>query len=65
MGADRLLWGSEAALAGPPRPFLDFFMGLEIPDDLRTGYGYPQITLEDKRKILGLNAARLFGMEPR
>lgn len=65
VGADRLLWGSEAALAGPPRPFLDFFMGLEIPEDLRTGYGYPQITVEDKRNILGLNAARLFGMEPR
>ena len=62
VGADRLLWGSEAALAGPPRPFLKFFANLEIPGDLRAGYGYPQITREDKRKILGLNAARLFGV---
>ncbi len=38
-------------------------MALQIPDDLREGYGYPQITREDKRKILGLNAARLFGVE--
>jgi predicted TIM-barrel fold metal-dependent hydrolase len=63
VGADRLLWGSEAALAGPPRPYLRAFMDLRIPDDLRDGYGYPQITLADKRKILGHNAARLFGIE--
>ncbi|WP_433136230.1 amidohydrolase family protein [Actinomadura nitritigenes] len=63
VGADRLLWGSEAALAGPPRPYLEAFMALQIPDDLREGYGYPQITKDDKRKILGLNAARLFGVD--
>jgi predicted TIM-barrel fold metal-dependent hydrolase len=63
VGADRLLWGSEAALAGPPRPYLEAFWNLEIPDDLREGYGYPQITEDDKRKILGLNAARLFEIE--
>jgi uncharacterized protein len=63
VGADRLLWGSEAGLAGPPRPYLEAFMNLQIPDDLRAGYGYPQITAEDKRKILGENAARLFGVD--
>lgn len=63
VGADKLIWGSEAGLAGPPAPYLRAFMDLQIPDDLRDGYGYPQITLEDKRKILGLNFAKLMHVE--
>ena len=38
-------------------------MKLEIPEDLRDGYGYPQITREDKEKILGLNFARMMGID--
>ena len=63
VGSDRLLWGSEAGLAGPPKPYLDAFMELEIPDDLRSGYGYPQLTYDDKKKILGENFARMMGVE--
>lgn len=62
-GADKLLWGSEAALAGGPRPYLDAFMRFSIPDDLRVGYGYPQITRADKEAILGTNFARLMGVD--
>jgi predicted TIM-barrel fold metal-dependent hydrolase len=63
VGADKILWGSEAALAGGPGPYLKAFMDLEMPEDLRVGYGYPQITREDKRKILGLNFARIMGVD--
>lgn len=63
VGPDKLMWGSEAAMTGPPGPFLNQFMKLEIPEDLRSGFGFPQITLEDKRKILGLNMARLFNVD--
>lgn len=63
VGVDKLLWGSEAGLAGPPRVYLKAFMDLEIPEDLRSGYGYPQITIDDKRKILGENFARLMGVD--
>ncbi|MCK9511819.1 MAG: amidohydrolase [Pigmentiphaga sp.] len=62
-GAEKLLWGSEAALAGGPTPSLEAFMSLEIPDDLRNGYGYPQITRADKKKILGENFARLMHVD--
>ncbi|MDB5874784.1 MAG: putative TIM-barrel fold metal-dependent hydrolase [Ramlibacter sp.] len=62
-GAEKLLWGSEAALAGGPKPYLDAFMRFSIPDDLRAGYGYPQITMEDKRAILGANFARLMNVD--
>jgi predicted TIM-barrel fold metal-dependent hydrolase len=63
VGSDKLLWGSEAALAGSPAPYLRAFVELEIPDDLRSGYGYPQITRFDKELILGRNFARLMGVE--
>jgi predicted TIM-barrel fold metal-dependent hydrolase len=63
VGSDKLLWGSEAALSGGPMPYLKAFMDFEIPEDLRRGYGYPQITREDKEKILGLNMARLMDVD--
>lgn len=63
VGSSKLLWGSEAALQGGPAPYLKAFMELEIPADLRSGYGYPQITREDKERILGLNFARLLDID--
>jgi hypothetical protein len=53
------MWGSEAPLAGPPGPYLRAFMDLEIAEDLRDGYGYPQITRRDKELILGGTFAKL------
>ncbi len=32
----------------------------QIPEAIALKYGYPQITMEDKRKILGLNSARIY-----
>lgn len=63
VGVDKLIWGSDAALLGPPGPYLEAFRAMTIPDDLRDGYGYPQITRQDKAKILGLNFARLMGID--
>ncbi len=63
VGADKLSYASEGFLAGPPKPYLDAIMALEIPEDLRTGYGWPQITSEDKRGLLGANMARLLGID--
>ncbi len=48
---------------GCPQPVLEHFMALKIPEDLRRGYGYPQITREDKEMILGANMARLTGLD--
>jgi predicted TIM-barrel fold metal-dependent hydrolase len=63
VGVDKLSWASEGYLAGPPTAYLRAFMNLEIPDDLRAGYGYPQITDADRRAILGENMARLLGID--
>jgi predicted TIM-barrel fold metal-dependent hydrolase len=63
VGVDKLVWGSDAALMGNPTPYIKAFLDLEMPDDLRAGYGYPQITRADKAQILGLNFARLMGVD--
>ncbi len=64
VGSERLLWGSEAALQGCPLPFLEWFVhDFEISEDLRVGYGYPQITREDKERILGGNFAELMKVD--
>jgi predicted TIM-barrel fold metal-dependent hydrolase len=62
-GSEKLLWGSEAALYGSPQPYLEAFLEMEIPEDLQEGYGYPQVTREDKRRILGENFARLMKVD--
>jgi predicted TIM-barrel fold metal-dependent hydrolase len=64
VGVDRILWGSEAALQGSPRPFVEAFVrDFEIPEELRSGYGWPQITRADKELIMGGNFARLMGVD--
>jgi uncharacterized protein len=63
VGVEKLLWGSEAALAGGPAPYLEAFMDLQIPDDLSEGWAYPQLTWEDRERILGRNFAELMGID--
>jgi ribosomal protein L13E len=45
------------------RFFEEAFWNFEMPQDLIDGYGFPPLTEEVKRKILGLNAARLLGID--
>jgi predicted TIM-barrel fold metal-dependent hydrolase len=63
VGADKLFFGSEAPVLGGPEPYIDFLLELEIPEDLQENFGYPEFTLEDKRKMLGENFARVLGYE--
>ncbi|TCJ15071.1 amidohydrolase [Rubrobacter taiwanensis] len=62
-GEDKIVYGSEAPIFHP-RWALEAFWNFEIPQDLVEGYGYPQLTEQAKRKILGENLARLHGMDP-
>jgi predicted TIM-barrel fold metal-dependent hydrolase len=63
IGADRLLYGSEAFLWPRVQTFIDVFNDLEMPEDLQEGYGYPALTREIKEQIFGLNAARILGID--
>jgi predicted TIM-barrel fold metal-dependent hydrolase len=61
-GEDKIIYGSEAPI-WHPKWALDAFWDFEIPQDLVEGYGYPQLTEQAKRKILGENLLRLSGMD--
>jgi predicted TIM-barrel fold metal-dependent hydrolase len=64
VGSDRLLWGSEAPLLGNPQPMIEWFWNMQIDPELQMRYGYPALTEQDKRNVLGENQARLFGVDP-
>jgi uncharacterized protein len=62
MGEDRLVFGSDAVWYGSPQWQIEALWRFQIPEDLRRRYGYPRLTESVKRKILGLNSARLYGL---
>ncbi|MGH9010286.1 MAG: amidohydrolase family protein, partial [Acidimicrobiia bacterium] len=64
LGADRIVWGTDSTFYGSPQWQIEAFWRLQIPEAFRQRYGYPEITPEMKRKVLGLNSARLYGMSP-
>ncbi len=64
LGADRIVWGTDSTFYGSPQWQIEAFWRLQIPEEFRQRYGYPEITPEMKRKVLGLNSARLYGMSP-
>jgi predicted TIM-barrel fold metal-dependent hydrolase len=64
-GPDRILWGTDAIWSGSPQGQIERFRRIRIRDDLAERHGYPPLTDEVRAKILGLNAARLFGIDPK
>jgi uncharacterized protein len=56
-----VLFASDYAI-WHPRWIVDKFMAFEFPDDLRKEFGV-SLTLDVKKKILGENAARLYGID--
>ena len=63
MGPDRVLFGSDSVWYGSPQWQIDALWRFQIPEAMRKKYGYPELTPEIKRKILGLNSARLYGIK--
>lgn len=61
-GEDKIIYGGETPI-WHPRWALEAFWNFEIPQDLQTGYGYPPLTQQAKKKILGENLARLLGID--
>jgi len=63
VGEDRVLWGTDSVWYGAPQPLIDAFRAFQIPESMRDAFGYPALTDAVKAKILGLNAARLYGVD--
>ncbi|MFB6311841.1 MAG: amidohydrolase family protein [Salinirussus sp.] len=62
-GPDRILFASGCVLTHP-QPIIEKFWDYQFPEELRSGYGYPELTDEIKRKILGENAIQMLGRDP-
>ena len=63
VGPDRLLWGTDSVWYGPAQPLIDAFRAFQIPERLRERHGYQELTPALKAKILGGNAASVYGLD--
>ena len=64
VGPDNLVWGTDCILYGSPQPQIEAFRMFQITEQFQEMYGYPALTPEIKAKILGLNSARIFCVDP-
>ncbi|HEV8525871.1 MAG TPA: amidohydrolase family protein [Terriglobales bacterium] len=63
-GADHVLWGTDSIWWGSPQWQIEAFRRFQIPEDMQKRFGYKPLTPEVKRQIFGLNAARVYGVDP-
>ncbi|HXJ44224.1 MAG TPA: amidohydrolase family protein, partial [Bryobacteraceae bacterium] len=63
VGPDRIVFGSDSVWYGSPQWQIDALWRFQIPEELRKKYGYPELTPSAKRRILGLNSAKLHGIK--
>ena len=61
VGEDKMLFGSDYAI-WEPKWQIEGFLNWEMPDDASLS-DYPRLGVAGKKKILGLNAAKLYGIE--
>ena len=62
LGPDRIAFGSDSIWYGSPQWQIEALWRLQIPEEMRKRWGYPELTETAKRKMLGLNSARLYGL---
>lgn len=63
LGEDNVLWGTDSIWYGSPQDQIQAFRAFEIAEELQERHGYPALTAELKAKVLGGNAARLYGVD--
>ena len=63
LGEDRLLFASDYAL-WHPKWLIEKFVDFELPEAVSEESGGVKLTVEGKQKILGLNACKLYGVDP-
>ncbi|HUK91691.1 MAG TPA: amidohydrolase family protein [Blastocatellia bacterium] len=62
-GADHVIWGTDCLWWGSPQWAIDAFKRFDISDEFCEKFGYKKISKEDKAKIFGLNAAKLYKVD--
>jgi predicted TIM-barrel fold metal-dependent hydrolase len=64
VGKRRVLWGTDAIWYGSPQAQLQAFRAFTISSEFQDRFGYPALTPAVKADVLGLNAAKLFNIDP-
>ncbi len=64
VGEDNVLWGTDCIWTGSPQPQIAAFRAFQIEPQFAQEHGYGALTDAIKRKIFGLNAARLYCVDP-
>jgi uncharacterized protein len=64
LGEDNVVWGTDSMWYGSPQPQILAFLRFKMDQRIRETEGYPDLTDGIKAKILGLNAAKLFKVDP-
>ncbi len=67
LGADHVVWGTDAVWTGSPQWQIEALRRLEIPEEMQKKYGFPALGPADgpvKRAIFGENNARLYNFTP-
>ncbi len=68
LGSDHVVWGTDSVFYGSPQWQIEALRRLEIPEDLQERHRFSPLgpaTGPTKQGILGLNSARLYGLEAR
>jgi predicted TIM-barrel fold metal-dependent hydrolase len=63
VGEDNVLWGTDCIFYGAPQDQIQAFRAFRISEQFQERYGYPALTPLRKAKILGLNGARVYGVD--
>jgi predicted TIM-barrel fold metal-dependent hydrolase len=64
VGEDNVVWGTDCLFYGSPQDQIQALRSFHISDELQERYHYPRLSKRLKAKILGLNGARLYGVDP-
>jgi predicted TIM-barrel fold metal-dependent hydrolase len=62
-GADHVIWGTDCLWWGSPDWVIEAFKRFQISDEFCDKFGYKKLTKDDKAKIFGLNAAKLYKVD--
>ena len=64
LGEDNVVWGTDSIWYGSPQAQIEAFRAFQIGQAAQDRFGYPALTPARKAKILGGNAARIYGVDP-
>ncbi|MFM8679359.1 MAG: amidohydrolase family protein, partial [Alphaproteobacteria bacterium] len=68
LGADHVVWGTDAVWTGSPQWQIEALRRLEIPEDMQRRHGFAPLGAADgpvKRAIFGENSARMYRYDVR